>query len=143
MGKVKELNIKNRTYYYFDDIIDIKKFESNLLNIDKKLYRDFDIYYIGYNTIKKLNNCNCNCDCDCNCKNIDSVNPLHLIIHSAAGNFEEKYNKKNNLILDLTEKYEEVLSEIKPEIKAINGGKELFYKKDYARIGVNTGDDVP
>ena len=51
MGEVKELNIKNRTYYYFDDIIDIRKFESNLLKIDKKLHRDFEIYCIGYNTI--------------------------------------------------------------------------------------------
>ena len=58
MGEVKELNIKNRTYY-FDDMIDIRKFESNLLKINKMLYRDFDIYYIGYNTIKKLSNCNC------------------------------------------------------------------------------------
>ena len=46
MGKVKELNIKNRTYYYFDDIIDIRKFESNLLKIDKMSHIDFDIYYI-------------------------------------------------------------------------------------------------
>ena len=59
MGEVKELNIKNRTYYYFDDMIDIRKFESNLLKINKMSYRDFDIYYIGYNTIKKLSNCNC------------------------------------------------------------------------------------
>ena len=58
MGEVKELNIKNRTYYYFDDMIDIRKFESNLLKINKMSYRDFDIY-IGYNTIKKLSNCNC------------------------------------------------------------------------------------
>ena len=43
----------------------------------------------------------------------------------------------------MTEKYEEALSEIKSEIKAINGGKELFYEKKYARIGVNTNDDVP
>ena len=43
----------------------------------------------------------------------------------------------------MTEKYEKALSEIKSEIKAINGGKELFYEKDYARIGVNTNDDVP
>ena len=50
---------------------------------------------------------------------------------------------KKYLILDSTEKYEEVLSEIKSEIKAINGGKEIFYEKDYARIGVNTDDDVP
>ena len=47
MGGVRDLNIKNRTYYYFDDIIDIRKFQSNLLKIDKKPYKDFNIYYIG------------------------------------------------------------------------------------------------
>ena len=53
MGKVKELNIKNRTYYYFNDIINIKDFHSNLLRIDKKQYKDIDIYYIGFITVKK------------------------------------------------------------------------------------------
>ena len=43
MGEVKELNIKNRTYYYFNDIIDIKDFQSKLLKIDKKQYKDIDI----------------------------------------------------------------------------------------------------
>ena len=54
MGKVKELNIKNRTYCYFNDIIDIKDFNSSLLRIDKKQYKDINIYYIGYITIKNL-----------------------------------------------------------------------------------------
>ena len=54
MGEVQELNIKNRTYYYFHDVIDIKDFQSNLLKIDKKQYKDIDIYYIGYITIKIL-----------------------------------------------------------------------------------------
>ena len=54
MGEIKELNIKNRTYYYFNDIINIKDFHSNLLRIDKKRYKDSDIYYIGYMTLKKL-----------------------------------------------------------------------------------------
>ena len=121
MSKVKELNIKNRTYYYFDDIIHIRKFESNLLKIDKKLHNDFDIYYIGYSTIKKISNCNCNCDCDCHYENIHIVNPLYLIIHSATRYFEEKYDEKY-LILDSTEKYEEAILEIKSEIKTINGG---------------------
>ena len=53
MGEVKELNIKNRTYY-FNDIIDIKDFQSNLLKIDKKQYKDIDIDYI---TIKKFDDC--------------------------------------------------------------------------------------
>ena len=44
---------------------------------------------------------------------------------------------------DLTEKYEEVFSGIKSEIKAVDGGKELFYGKNYAKIGVNTEDHLP
>ena len=54
MAEVKELNIKSQTYYFFNDIIDIKNFNSNLLKIDKKLYEDIDIYYIGYITLKNL-----------------------------------------------------------------------------------------
>ena len=53
MRETKELNIKNQTYYFFNDMIDIRNFQSNLLKIDKKHYKDFDIYYIGYITIKK------------------------------------------------------------------------------------------
>ena len=74
MGEVRDHNIKNRTYYYFDDMIDIKTFELNLLKIDKKPYKDFNIYYIGYITI--------------HCENIRSVNPLYLIFHSATGYFK-------------------------------------------------------
>ena len=67
---------------------------------------------------------------------------MYLIIHSATGHFKEK-NGEKYLIIDSTEKYEEVFSGIKSEIKKINGGKELFYEKYYARIGVNTDDDLP
>ena len=57
MGKVKELNIENRTHYFFNDITNTINFQSNLLNIGKKPYKDIDIYYIGYITIKKLDDC--------------------------------------------------------------------------------------
>ena len=70
------------------------------------------------------------------------MNPLYLIIRSATGNFNEK-NGKKYLVIDLTEKYEEVFSGIRSEIETINGGKELFYGKDYARIGVSTDDNLP
>ena len=70
MGEVRDLNIKNRTYYYFDDIVDIKKFVPRLLKIDKKSHIDFNIYYIRYDTIKKFNNC----DDECIYKNIRSLN---------------------------------------------------------------------
>ena len=51
MGGVKQINIKNRTYYFDNDIIDIKNFESRLLKIGKKSYKSIGIYKIGYITI--------------------------------------------------------------------------------------------
>ena len=118
MGEVKELNIKNQTYYFFHDMIDIKNFHSNLLKIDKKSYEDINIYYIGYIKMKKFSDC----------ENIYSVNLLYLIIHSATEYFKEK-NGEKYLILDSTDKYEEVFSGITSEIKTLNDGKELFYEK--------------
>ena len=132
MGETKELNIKNRTYYFLDDMIDIKKIHSNLLKIDKKPYKDFDVYYISYITSKKFSDC----------ENIHSVNPLCLINRSVTGYFKEE-NGGKYLIIDSTEKYEEVFSGIKSEIETINGGKEMFYEENYSRIGVNTDDDIP
>ena len=51
--KVKQINIKNRTYYFYSDIIDVKDFDAKFLKIDKTSYKNIDIYYIGYITIKK------------------------------------------------------------------------------------------
>ena len=67
---------------------------------------------------------------------------MYLIIHSATGYFKEKYGEKY-IVLDSTEKYDDVFSGIKKEIETINGGKELIYEKNYARIAVYTDDDVP
>ena len=53
MGLVKHIDIKNQTYYFYNDKINIKDFESNLLKIDKKSYKNIGIYNIGYITIKK------------------------------------------------------------------------------------------
>ena len=47
MGSIKEVNIKNRTYCFYNDIIDIKTFDSSNLKLDKKTYKDLDIYNIG------------------------------------------------------------------------------------------------
>ena len=76
------------------------------------------------------------------CKHIHSVNPLYLIINSATGYFKEK-NSEKYLIISVPENYEDVFSGILSEIKTINGGKELFYDKNCAKIGINTGDDLP
>ena len=130
MGSVKELNIKNQTYYFCDDMIDIRKFHSNLLKIDKKPYKYFNNYYIGNIAIKKF-------DKFSDHENIFSVNPLYLIIHSATG-YGGKY-----LIPDPIDKYEEFFSGIKSEIETINGGQNMYYEKNYANIGVNTDGNMP
>ena len=83
MAQVKETNIKNQTYF-FNDMINIKTFHSNLLEIDEKSYKDIDIYYIAYITIKKSGDC----------ENIHSVDPLYLTIHSATGHFKEQKRRK-------------------------------------------------
>ena len=54
MGEIKQINIKNRTYYFYNDQIDLKDFDAKLLKIDKKDYCKIDIYYIGYVTVKKM-----------------------------------------------------------------------------------------
>ena len=54
MGETKQINIKNRTYYFYNDQIDLKDFDARLLKIDKKDYNEIDIYYISYAPIKKL-----------------------------------------------------------------------------------------
>ena len=118
MKKFNQINIKNRSFYFCDDMIDIKNFHSNLLTIDKKSHNEIDICNISYIKIKKFSDC----------ENIRSVNPLSLIIHSATGHFKEK-NSEKYLIFDLTGKYEKVSSGIRSEIKILNGGKELFYEK--------------
>ena len=75
MGNIKQINIKNQTYYFFNDMINIKDFDSNLLKIDKKSQKNIDIYYIGYITINIISDCN----------SINSVNPLYLFIGEVDG----------------------------------------------------------
>ena len=75
MGEVKQINIKNRTYYFYNDMINLKNFEPNLLKIDRKSYKNIGIYNIGYITIKKIDDY----------KNIYSVNPLYLLVNHGSG----------------------------------------------------------
>ena len=92
MGAVKQINIKNRTYYFYNDIINLKNFESKLLKIDKKSYKNIGIYNIGYITIKKNDGF----------ENIYSVNHLHLHINHVRGYIKEE-NENKYLIFDSTD----------------------------------------
>ena len=102
MGEVKQINIKNRTYYFYNDQIDLKDFDAKLLKIDKKDYNEIEIYYIGYVTVKKFANCN----------NINSVNPLYLMINEMIGHFGRK-NESKYLVLDDADEIKEVSKKYK------------------------------
>ena len=54
MGNIKHINITNCTYYFFNDMINIKNFDLNFLKIDKNSYKNIDIIYIAYITIKDI-----------------------------------------------------------------------------------------
>ena len=125
MGTVKQIDTKNRTYYFYNNMINIKKFDSNLLKIDKKSYQNIDIYNIGYITRKKVDDY----------ENIYSVNPLYLTISHASGYIEEKGVNKY-LVLDskdenkeLLKKYNDVFNGIRNKIKKISGN-ECGYEKN-------------
>ena len=49
-----QIHIKNRTYYFFNDMINIKDFDSSLKKINTKSYKNIGIYNFGYITTKKL-----------------------------------------------------------------------------------------
>ena len=138
MEIVKQIDIKNRAYYFCNDMVDIKKFGSNLLKIDKKSYEDIGIYNIGYITIKKIDDC----------ENIYSVNPLYLVIDHASGYIEEKGVNKylvfdsTNENKELLKKYNDFFNEIRNKIKKISGD-DCDYEKDYMKIKFNSDDDLP
>ena len=80
MGEVKQIHIKNRTYCFYSEIIDLKKFDARLLKIVKKSYKSIAIYNIDYITKKKNDDC----------EKIYSVNPLYLLISHGNEYIEEK-----------------------------------------------------
>ena len=140
MEEVKQINIKNRTYYFTNDMINLKYFEPNLLKIDKKHYKEINIYYIGYITIKKIDDY----------ERIYSVNSLYLKVNHASGYIEVKNGNKYLIFNDSVNENKELLKThtdrwdgIKNEIKTINGGKENNYVKDYMKIKSNSDDDLP
>ena len=133
MGTVRQINTKNWTYYFYNDIVNLKSFESKLLKIDKKSYKNFGIYNIGYITIKKIDDC----------ENIYSVNPLYLLINHASGYIEEE-NKNKYLIVgsadenkELLKRYNDVWNGVKNKIKKVRSG-ECDYGKYYMKIIFNS-----
>ena len=132
MGDLKQLNIKNWTHYFYNDMINLKNSQPSLLKIDKKHYKWINIYYIWYITIKKIDDYG----------SMYSVNPLYLLINHTNGYIEEK-NGNKYLIFNSTDENKEVLKKyadvwngIKNKIKTINDIRENDYEKDYTKINL-------
>ena len=134
MGNIKEINIKNRTYCFFDDMINIANFDPILLKIDKTSYKNIDIYYIGYITMK-----------DSEYVKIKSINPLYSIISEVDGHFEIREGNKY-LILDSTNKHKEVLkksTQLWVEIKNSIECNSIEKINNKLKIKFNSDDDLP
>ena len=108
MGETKQVNIKNRSYYLYRNLIDRKDFDVEFLKIDKKSYKNIDIYDIGYSPFIKINDY----------WSIFAVNHLYLDIAHASGYIEcnfiecnsiEEKNGKKYLVLDDIDENKEVL----------------------------------
>ena len=109
-----------------------------MLKIDKKSYKNIDIYNIGFITKKKIDDC----------KNIDSANPLYLLIDHASGYVKEKGVNKYFVFestdenKELLKKYSDVWNGIKNKIKEV-GDSECDYEKDFTKIRSNSDDNLP
>ena len=79
METIKEINIKNRTYYFYNDIINLDEFDKSKMKVDRKDFNDIDIYYLGIDHKKKNSKCNV----------INSVNLLYLRIINMSSQFEK------------------------------------------------------
>ena len=131
---IKQLNIKGRTYYFYNDLINIKNVNINNLKLDKKGVLGNDVYYIGYITKKPQ-------------WNVNSVNPLYLMIDRIKGHFEEVEGDKYLIVSsengDIMQKYQEVFDGIKEIIKKINDyNQPIKYNDNYMKIKLNADDNI-
>ena len=127
-NKVKDVDIKNRTYYFFNDVINIKHFDSNNFKIDEKSYKDFLICYIGYLTIK-----------DSKYVKIYSVNSFYLIFSKVNCYFKgingNKYSmlSASNESKEKIKKYGELWIKVKDLIRLMTKNSD-YYDEKYVKI---------
>ena len=136
METTKEINIKNRTYYYYNDIIDLVEFNESKIKVDKKDFNDIDIYYLGYEYKKKITECNI----------IRSVNPLYLRIVYKKGQFEKGKDDAWYLVIsdkdDVYKKLVDIFKSIKNKITE-KSWDALEYDKDSMKIKFESNNIFP
>ena len=99
MGTTKEINIKNRTYYFCNDILDLDEFDVSKIKVDKKDFNDIDIYYLGCEHKKKISECNV----------INSVNLLYLRIININGQFKKGKDDEWYLVISDKDVYKNLV----------------------------------
>ena len=78
-GRNKQINTKNQTYYFYNDILDLDEFDGSKTKVGRKNFNDIGIYYLGFEYKKKITECN----------ETNSVNPLYLRIIDMKGQFKK------------------------------------------------------
>ena len=144
MPELKQINIKNRTYYFYNDIINLDEFDGSKIKVDKKDFNDIDIYYLGYEHKKKISECDV----------INSVNPLYLRIAGINGQFKKGKDDAWYLIIsddgddddddddDVFEKLVDIFENIKNKITE-KAWDAVEYDKDYMKIRFEINDILP
>ena len=137
MGEIKQINIKNRTYYFYNDIINLDEFDGSKIKVDRKNFNDIDIYYLGYEYKKKITECN----------EINSVNPLYLRIKDMKGQF--KKSKGDNVWYLIISGDENILRISVNTYKSFRAKIEenavgiVQYDKDCMIIKFESNDNLP
>ena len=136
METIKKINIKNRTYYFYNDIIDLDEFDESKIKVDKKDFNDIDIYYLGYEYKKKITECNI----------IRSVNPLYLRIVDIKGQFEKGKDDAWYLVIsdkdDVYKKLVDIFKSIKNKITE-KIWDVVEYDNDYIKIKFESNNIFP
>ena len=134
METIKQINIKNRTYYFYN-IINLDEFDESKIKVDKKDFNDIDIYYLGYEHKKKISECNV----------INSVNPLYLRIVDIKGQFEKGKDDAWYLVIsdkDVYKKLVDIFESIKNKITE-KTWDAVEYDKDYMKIKFESNNILP
>ena len=135
METIKQINIKNRTYYFYN-IINLDEFDESKIKVDKKDFNDIDIYYLGYEHKKKISECNV----------INSVNPLYLRIINMNGQFKKGKDYAWYLVIsdkdDVYEKLVDIFESIKNKITE-KTWDAAEYDKDCIKIKFESNNILP
>ena len=133
METIKQINIKNRTYYFYNDIINLDQFDESKIRVDKKDFNAIDIFYLGYEHKKKISECNV----------INSVNPLYLKITDMKGQFEKGKDDAWYLVISDKDDVYKKLVDIFESIKNKITWDVVEYDNDYIKIKFESNNIFP